>query len=165
MILLTLCIFAVVLNEIHSANILFFTIVPSLSHQLFLRSIFRELSLRGHNVTAVTTDPLRDKTLVNLTEIDVGFLHDKFKLLSEEFPAEQSLFYTVYRILFYTRVATQSIYEKEHVLNVLKYQQFDLVIVENVSPLAFAIVGNTKTPLIGNKVRKLIVVGNNFLSF
>lgn len=57
----------------HCAKILAVVLTPSYSHQVAFRPIWRELSLRGHNVTLITTDPINDPSLVNLTEID---LHD-----------------------------------------------------------------------------------------
>ncbi|XP_074037454.1 UDP-glucosyltransferase 2 isoform X6 [Leptinotarsa decemlineata] len=43
----------------------------SLSHQRVFQPIWKELSLRGHSVTVITTDVLNDPRLKNLTEIDV----------------------------------------------------------------------------------------------
>lgn len=53
------------------ARILAVAPIPSYSHQIAFRPIWRELSLKGHNVTLITTDPANDPSLVNLTEIDV----------------------------------------------------------------------------------------------
>lgn len=54
-----------------SARILAVAPLPSYSHQVAYRPIWRELSLKGHNVTVITTDPMNDPHLVNLTEIDI----------------------------------------------------------------------------------------------
>lgn len=54
-----------------SARILILCPAPSLSHHLFYRPIIRELSKRGHEVVSITADPINDKTLKTLTEIDV----------------------------------------------------------------------------------------------
>lgn len=65
--LLLLC----VLNT-QCANILGVFNIPSVSHQVVFQPIWKELSLRGHQVTVITPNPLNDPTLTNLTEIDVG---------------------------------------------------------------------------------------------
>lgn len=52
-----------------SANILAITHMPSFSHQIVFRSLWKKLSLRGHQVTLLTTDPINDSKLTNLTEI------------------------------------------------------------------------------------------------
>ncbi|KAF5287358.1 hypothetical protein FQA39_LY15961 [Lamprigera yunnana] len=56
-----------------SAKILAFVPTASYSHQVAFRSIWRELSLRGHQITLATTDPINDSELVNLTEIDLSY--------------------------------------------------------------------------------------------
>lgn len=59
--------------------------MASVSHQIVYRPIWRELSLRGHEVTVLTPNPLNDPTLTNLTEIDLGFLYEYFGNLSSDF--------------------------------------------------------------------------------
>lgn len=59
---------------IECARILAVAPLPSYSHQVAFRPIWKELSLRGHNVTLITTDGINDPTLTNLTEIVV---HDE----------------------------------------------------------------------------------------
>lgn len=53
------------------ARILAIAPLPSYSHQVAYRPIWKELSLKGHNVTLITTDPINDPTLTNLTEVDI----------------------------------------------------------------------------------------------
>ncbi|CAG9821310.1 unnamed protein product [Phaedon cochleariae] len=50
--------------------------VPSASHQAIFQPIWRELSLRGHQITVVTPNPIKDPQLTNLTEIDVSFTYE-----------------------------------------------------------------------------------------
>ncbi|KAJ8923420.1 hypothetical protein NQ315_001978 [Exocentrus adspersus] len=59
----------------YGANILAALPTPSYSHQIAYTHIWRELSLRGHNVTLITTDPLKDPKLTNLTEIDMRWMY------------------------------------------------------------------------------------------
>lgn len=60
-----------------SARILGIVPTPSYSHQVVFRSLWAELSLRGHEVVVITTDPMNNKTLTNLTEID---LHSAYRI-------------------------------------------------------------------------------------
>ncbi|KAJ8974386.1 hypothetical protein NQ317_006165 [Molorchus minor] len=46
-------------------------------------SIWTELSLRGHQVTVITTDPINDPKLVNLTEISVRWSYKYFANISK----------------------------------------------------------------------------------
>ncbi|KAK9892165.1 hypothetical protein WA026_018367 [Henosepilachna vigintioctopunctata] len=66
-------------GALDAANILVFSCVPSISHQFVFRSIVKELSLRGHSVTFVTTDPMNDPTLTNLTEVDTSVSYEIYK--------------------------------------------------------------------------------------
>lgn len=56
------------------ARILAVAPLPSYSHQVAFRPIWKELLSRGHNITLITTDPINDPNLTNLTEIDI---HDE----------------------------------------------------------------------------------------
>lgn len=77
-------ILSVVFGIANPANILGFFSLPSISHQQVYQAIWKELSLRGHKVTVVTPDPLKDPTLTNLTEIDVGYSYDIFRNLTSD---------------------------------------------------------------------------------
>ncbi|KAF5301856.1 hypothetical protein FQR65_LT08688 [Abscondita terminalis] len=65
----------VIASACNSARILGIIPIPSYSHQEVFFPIWRELSLRGHQVTTITTNPLKDPKLTNLTEIDISFLY------------------------------------------------------------------------------------------
>lgn len=67
------------LSLTRAANILGVALHPSHSHQVVYRPLWRELSLRGHQVTVLTTDPIRNSTLSNLTEIDLSFAYDVWR--------------------------------------------------------------------------------------
>ncbi|XP_049952313.1 UDP-glycosyltransferase UGT5-like isoform X1 [Schistocerca serialis cubense] len=74
-----------------AARILGIIPTPSISHQTPFRLIALELARRGHQVTVVTTDPIREK-IVNYTEIDVSVTYDfwratyDFNSLSDSVP-------------------------------------------------------------------------------
>ncbi|KAL1453796.1 hypothetical protein WDU94_010109 [Cyamophila willieti] len=63
----------------HCANILAIFPTASFSHQMPLLSVPRLLAQRGHNVTVVTTNPLR-KPMPNYTEIDISFTYNYWKM-------------------------------------------------------------------------------------
>ncbi|KAJ8959692.1 hypothetical protein NQ318_021883 [Aromia moschata] len=67
----------------YCANILGIMPTPSYSHQIVYTPLWKELSLRGHNVTVITTNPVRDPKLVNLTEIDIHFVYTYFANISK----------------------------------------------------------------------------------
>ncbi|KAL0275736.1 UNVERIFIED_CONTAM: hypothetical protein PYX00_003507 [Menopon gallinae] len=69
---------ACVLASSEAARILAVFPAPSVSHQIVYRSYVLELLKRGHNLTVVTTDPIRDPTLKNYREIDVSFYYKRW---------------------------------------------------------------------------------------
>ncbi|PNF23957.1 hypothetical protein B7P43_G10050 [Cryptotermes secundus] len=48
---------------------------PSLSHQLVFQAIMKALVARGHEVTVLSTDPLKER-LQNYTDVDLSFMYD-----------------------------------------------------------------------------------------
>ncbi|XP_022908801.2 UDP-glucosyltransferase 2-like isoform X1 [Onthophagus taurus] len=71
----SLC-FIAIFSQVNSARILGVIPSASLSHQIVYRPIWKELISRGHEVVVITTDPMNDKSLRNLTEIDLHFSYD-----------------------------------------------------------------------------------------
>ena len=72
----SILVIACLVQCVFSARILGIVPTPSISHQVVFRKIWIELSLRGHEVVVVTTDPIADPRLTNLTEINLHFLYD-----------------------------------------------------------------------------------------
>ncbi|KAJ8948051.1 hypothetical protein NQ314_008477, partial [Rhamnusium bicolor] len=66
----------------YGANILGIIPTTSYSHQIAYAHLWKELSLRGHKVTTITSNPLKDPTLTNLTEIDVNWLYKYYDAVS-----------------------------------------------------------------------------------
>ncbi|XP_047113034.1 UDP-glycosyltransferase UGT5-like [Schistocerca piceifrons] len=67
-----------VVGGTHSARILGIIPTPSISHQLPFRLIALELAKRGHQVTLITTDPVK-KNVQNYTEIDLSSTYDYWR--------------------------------------------------------------------------------------
>lgn len=55
-----------------SARILASVFIPSLGHQIPFRPLWKELAKRGHEITLLTTDPMKDPFLKNIKEIDLS---------------------------------------------------------------------------------------------
>ncbi|KAK4872739.1 hypothetical protein RN001_014768 [Aquatica leii] len=78
------CVFTVLVSFGDAARILGVVPSPSYSHQIVFQKIWKELSLRGHQVTTITTDPINDHTLVNLTEINMRHLYKSLNVYVEK---------------------------------------------------------------------------------
>lgn len=60
-----------ILNMCNCAKILFVVPSKSFSHQMYFRPILHELLNRGHEIVYLTTHPINQPTLSNLTEINL----------------------------------------------------------------------------------------------
>lgn len=121
-----------------AARILAVVPMPSYSHQLAYRPLWKELSLRGHQVVLLTTDPINNPSLTNLTEID---MHGSYKLLSEVnfndifILSEQFAPFTMMQKLVDFGLALQDYqFRLEDVQNLIRNGKFDLVIAEFLVP-------------------------------
>ncbi|KAG5858366.1 hypothetical protein JTB14_007799 [Gonioctena quinquepunctata] len=65
--------------QVHSAKILAIIPTASHSHNAPFHPLWRELSLRGHEVTVMTTNPQNNSSLTNLREIDMSYSHRIYK--------------------------------------------------------------------------------------
>ncbi|KAJ8959700.1 hypothetical protein NQ318_021892 [Aromia moschata] len=79
MCLACVCIFIMLAPPSSGANILAISPTPVYSHQTAFFELWTELSLRGHNLTLVTTNPMNNPKLKNLTEIDMKHTYDIMK--------------------------------------------------------------------------------------
>ncbi|XP_026676212.1 UDP-glucuronosyltransferase 2C1-like isoform X1 [Diaphorina citri] len=79
--LLSLC--WLVSPTVDSANILALFPTASYSHQMPLLALPRALAQRGHNVTVITTNPLKEP-MPNYTEIDISFTYNYWKSTAGE---------------------------------------------------------------------------------
>lgn len=139
------------ISIIHGARILGMVVTPSFSHQVAFRPLWKELSLRGHQLVVLTTDPTNDPTLTNLTEID---LHQSYDIWNAEMgpvmnnpknPKEMTdmIIATVSKILD----QQLSHPEVQKLLN-NETEHFDLLIAE-AAPVVLAFSVKFKCPYIG----------------
>lgn len=132
-----------VITPTFSARILGIIPSPFYSHQIVFRPLWKELSLRGHQVTVLTTDPMRNSSLTNLTEIDLHFTYAMFESrmnLNELSKLSAGEFINHYFKLSYDLVEQQLLYPAVQVLLQNKSQGFDVVLIESIYPamVAFA---------------------------
>lgn len=125
-----------------AARILAVVSTPSYSHQFAHRPLWKELSLKGHQVVLLTTDPINDPSLTNLTEID---MHGSYQILSKVnfndiFTLSEYFvpFAMMEKILDYGINLIQYQYRLEEVQKLIKNGQFDLVIAEYLEPSAIS---------------------------
>ncbi|XP_072400621.1 UDP-glycosyltransferase UGT5-like isoform X7 [Diabrotica undecimpunctata] len=114
-----------------SAKILGFFPLPSISHQMIFQPIWKELSLRGHDITVITTDPLRDSNLTNVTEIDTSYIYGK--LAEMGWPHKASSANNIFNRVAFLCDITSGIAELQfgEVLDLLnKGEKFDFVLVQ-----------------------------------
>lgn len=153
-------------NVVHAKRILFIANYPAYSHQITYRGLCLELHRRGHEIVSVTTEPIKNSSLTNYTEIDLKYFYnyDDFPELKKALPQYDS-FTTASLNLQLLKVERSFIWAGMHVLNreVFKNpeikklyaadsnEHFDAVIIAQgptISLNAFAYRFNA--PLIGN---------------
>jgi len=71
----------------YAKRILVITSFPSYSHQISYRGLLLELHKQGHEIVSVTTNPIKNSSLINYTEIDLNYFY-------KGFPEIESLPYT-----------------------------------------------------------------------
>ena len=135
------------------ANILGLFMYPSLSHQLVYHNIMQELSLRGHHVTVVTTDPVNNPAFTNLTEIDVRCAYDvlKVKNVQKLFFKDLTVYQAVENLYKLLDVITDTELRSPSFQKLLGDHNttFDLILVELMHPVMYALSETFKAPMIG----------------
>ncbi|KAK5639920.1 hypothetical protein RI129_010731 [Pyrocoelia pectoralis] len=135
----------------NTARILCIAPVPSYSHQIVYQPLWRELSLRGHQVTTLTTDPIKDPKLINLTEIDLHFSYETWNkgIMGSILNYGQNvigLFFNIMQQLF--DVYDEQLRHPSFQALIHGDDQFDAVIVEAGMPPMLAFAVKYKCPLI-----------------
>lgn len=143
---LQLCILA------NSARILAVFSSPSISHQKMFQSLWWELALRGHNVTAASPNIIRDKTLQNMRQIDLHHAYDTLiglkplEFLSKNCPHVKK-FLGYFDMM--QNAIVDSILDKDVQELLRSNEKFDVIILQAVHPLLFALAYRFKAPVIG----------------
>lgn len=134
-----------------SARILGIVPTPSYSHQIVFRPLWKELSLRGHQVTVITTDPMKNSSLTNLTEIDFHFSYETWnRNLNMNNMATLNVIQLVDKVIKegYELVEEQLQHPQIQDLLGNKTEGFDLVLMEPIFPVMAAFSQKFNCPLI-----------------
>ncbi|VEN48657.1 unnamed protein product, partial [Callosobruchus maculatus] len=129
--------------------------IPSYSHQTVFQPIWKELSLRGHQVTVITPNPLKDPSLVNLTEIDVSQTVSDIFLglnLTVFMSNEQSFHAKIKKIFELNYELAGALLSNEQFIKVYNNTdaQFDVVLAQTFfSPALYAVAAKLSAPLVG----------------
>ncbi|KAF2886869.1 hypothetical protein ILUMI_19304, partial [Ignelater luminosus] len=134
--LLVLFSFVTIITPAFGARILAAVPTPSYSHQVVFQPLWRELSLRGHQVTVITSNPLKDPSLKNLTEIDVSFAYKIIAYLDTHEMSQQGFFefFTMFTNLGYDIIEQELAHPEVQKLLKNENKHFDVALVETIFP-------------------------------
>lgn len=137
--------------NVQCANILCVFNIPSASHEVVFQPIWEELSLRGHNVTVITTKPIKDPSLVNLTEIDISLTHSSINEFKPKMSQTMNHWNLMKMMVPLTESFLNILFQHEEVMKLIKNNntRFDVVIAEAMVPAVFVFASIFKCPLIG----------------
>lgn len=155
-----MCFLCIVTPFLEAARILAIIPTPSYSHQIAYRSLWAALSQRGHELVVLTTDPVNDPAITNLTEIDFHYNYNVKKKINFIKIKEQFTWINFefnFRNIFHTY--TENIYKHSEVRKMYapdSDQKFDVVLVEIFkTPALYPLAHRFNAPLIG-KSKKYI---------
>lgn len=137
--------------QVHGAKILGVFNIASISHQVVFQPIWRELSLRGHDVTIMSPNPLKDPSLVNLTEIDLSFLYKIFDDMKPQMSQSMDHWSMLNMMTVMSETLTEELFQHEEVIALIKDNttKFDIVLAEAIIPSVYAFAVKYRCPLIG----------------
>lgn len=141
-----------ILYYVECAKILCIFNMASISHQIVYQPIWRELSLRGHQVTVITPNPLNDEKLRNLTEIDIGPpLYKRLEDLSKKFSSNPSHWILNPLFLYNYVHSAEIIFSNPEVAALINSttESFDVVLAEYGIPIGSAFATKFNCPLVG----------------
>lgn len=145
-----LIMFAVLIPSTFCARILGIVSIPSYSHQIVFQPLWKELSLRGHQLTILTTDPMKDPSLTNLREIDLHSSYKMWKRLSMNELAKHGILKLFSVALDVVKELLTEQLEHPEVQKLIKNETeyFDLLMVEGFYPTMFAFATRFNCPMI-----------------
>lgn len=137
-------------NYVRGAKILCVFNLPSVSHQVVFQPIWKELSLRGHEVTVITPNPLKDPALTNLTEIDLSHLYNRNKEAASGLSMGQTHWYMTKMIFDSTPYMAESLFTEKEVQLLINDTSlnFDVVLAEYAIAFTGVFAARFKCPLI-----------------
>ncbi|XP_071564735.1 UDP-glucosyltransferase 2-like [Temnothorax nylanderi] len=149
--------FLYIAAPVKTARILAIVPIPSYSHQICYQSLWIALSQRGHEVVLITTDPINDPSLTNLTEINFQSNYQLMKKLNfvKNVMAGTHAWLRTSRTQIWPLCgdAAENIFKHPKVRKMYapdSDEKFDLIIVETVKmPSFYALAHRFNAPLIG----------------
>ncbi|XP_060531526.1 uncharacterized protein LOC132705109 [Cylas formicarius] len=140
-----------------TARILFATGMAAPSHQKPFQQVWRALSLKGHEVHVITPNPLKDKSLVNLSEYDLSSLYELKKTVSSNdmaYMTKKPSFFQAFSkdlvmIQIWTKLFDIVLSHNETQRLLQQNLKFDVVIVEWLFPTLAGLGAHYTCPLIG----------------
>ncbi|KAB0792678.1 hypothetical protein PPYR_14637 [Photinus pyralis] len=142
---------SVLIHVASAARILGIVPTPSYSHQVVFQPLWRELSLRGHHVTTLTTDPIKDPGLTNLTEIDLHFSYEEWNkmIMKNVLTFNDNIIGTILSFIDHTMDMYEQQLRHPSVQDLIKGDhRFDLVIIEGFAPMMSAFAQKIQCPFI-----------------
>lgn len=160
-----LCLIILTSTAVNAANILGIFMTPSYSHQVVYQPVWKELSLKGHKLTVITPNPLKDPSLTNLTEIDLSYSYQIWK--NHSIPTLGSKGHSTLEEIRKISEAYMSVshWQLSHpeVQKLIKRENnetFDLLLVEYLWPAMFAFKDIYNCPMVG--LNSLGLTGSGF---
>ncbi|KAL3288267.1 hypothetical protein HHI36_002715 [Cryptolaemus montrouzieri] len=146
-----LIVLALLFTAANSARILGMFPFPSISHQFVFRAIVKELALRGHEVTFITPNPMKEDELKNITQIDISETYQIFEDfdLKKAFTLPSIIDWLTNTTGFWNRLMSMGM-DVEGVKDILNKPEnsYDLIIAEVASPIFYGFQHKFKVPMI-----------------
>lgn len=139
---------------VYNARILGIFQLPVFSHQKPVLNLAKALSTRGHKLTILTTNPMKDKALTNLTEIDVSHLYQalsKRKIVFDKVLSSKNSMWTIMNGIRHAfDLIAIDIFEHKEVQNFLNSNDsFDIVLLGPHDPIFLMLGHKFKANIIG----------------
>lgn len=126
---------------------------PFASHQSVYQPIWKELLSRGHEVTVISPNPIRDLHHENLTQVDISFTYEltfETLRLGEVMTTEKNPFELIRFMCRAIAVVTEAHLTFPAVREAIgKNKDYDLVLVESAEPVWCALSAKFNCPLVG----------------
>lgn len=137
--------------QVKCAKILGIFHIPSVSHQVVFQPIWRELSLRGHEVTIMSPNTLKDPSLTNLTEVDLSSLYGGLGDLLTKIAKGMDHWEWTEEVEAYSKVNVQQVFGHSEVQAFIKdnSRHFDVVLTEAIYPAPAVFAYKFRCPWIG----------------
>ncbi|XP_073825539.1 UDP-glycosyltransferase UGT5-like [Musca autumnalis] len=144
---LLLVVFAPLVN---CAKILAIYPIPSPSHYILVQPYLKLLASRGHEVTSISGFPQK-KNVTNFRDVFVKEVFEEYDEMISDFQKPRNKWADMKFISDYCAKLTERVIKNQQVQNLLKYEHFDLVVIEAVYMDAlYSFARHFHAPLVGS---------------